>query len=53
MDALARQYMAKYFDAPAPAGKAGKAAGGKGAGKGGKQAAASAAPTAALKRWFD
>ena len=49
VDRLAKQYVAKYFDGPAPkAGKGGK--GGKGSAAGAK---AKAAAGAAMKRWFD
>jgi hypothetical protein len=44
VDKLARQYLNKYFDAPAPASsKPGK----------GKAAAAAASQRAAIKRWFE
>ncbi|KAL4452269.1 hypothetical protein ABPG75_007931 [Micractinium tetrahymenae] len=45
VDALAKQYLSKFFDAPASGAKKG--------GSGGKQAAAVASQRAALKRWFE
>ncbi len=46
VDALAKQYLSKYFDAPASAAK-------KGGGSGKQAAAAAASQRAALKRWFE
>lgn len=59
VDKLARQYLNKYFDAPAPAsskpgkGKAAATGGGAGKGKAAAAAAAAASQRAAMKRWFE